>query len=59
MDIVNMRVMDIRGRVIEQNLVIATNGTINLGTKYYPGVYIAEVIQGKERVIVKLIKTYR
>ena len=58
-DKVNIRIVDIAGRVIEEKANIAPNGTIQLGAKYFPGMYIAELIQGKERVSVKLIKTYR
>lgn len=50
---------DMAGRVIEEKLNVAPNGTTQLGAKYFPGMCIAEIIQGKERVTVKLIKTYR
>ncbi|HKG68631.1 MAG TPA: T9SS type A sorting domain-containing protein, partial [Segetibacter sp.] len=58
-DRVNMKIMDLTGRVIEEKLNVAPNGTTQLGANYFPGMFIAEVIQGKERVSVKLIKTYR
>ncbi|MEJ7679911.1 MAG: T9SS type A sorting domain-containing protein [Segetibacter sp.] len=58
-DRVSMRIMDLTGRVIEEKLSVAPNGTTQLGANYFPGMFIAEVIQGNERVSVKLIKTYR
>ena len=59
MEKVNVRVVDIAGRVIEEKLNVTPNSTITLGEKYLPGVYITEFIQGKEKVDVKLIKIYR
>jgi len=58
-DMVSMKIMDMAGRIIEEKMNVAANGTTQLGATYFPGMYIAEVIQGKERVTVKLIKTYR
>ncbi|MEO6330355.1 MAG: HYR domain-containing protein, partial [Ginsengibacter sp.] len=58
-DKVKMRVTDILGRVIEVKTGILPNGTIQIGGGYFPGTFIAEFIQGKEKVQVKLIKIYR
>jgi hypothetical protein len=54
-----MRTTDLAGRVMEVKLNIAPNGTIQVGSTYFPEIYIAEFIQGKERTSLKLIKTRR
>jgi hypothetical protein len=48
--------MDITGRVIEQRTDVPANTTIQLGDKYHPGIYIAEFIQGKNKITLRLIK---
>jgi len=50
-----LRVMDISGRIIETKNVTADQ-TIRIGDNYRAGIYLAEVIQGNERKIVKLVK---
>jgi hypothetical protein len=44
------------GRLVEQRTDVAANSTLQLGNGYHPGVYFAQVIQGKDIVILKLIK---
>ena len=58
-DKVKMRVTDLLGRVIEVKPDIAPNGTIHLGSKYFPGTYIVEIMQGNEKRVVKLFKLRR
>ena len=53
---VSIRVMDILGRLVEVRKGLLANGTLTLGASYRPGLYIAEVLQGKEKVMLKLIK---
>lgn len=53
---VNIRVMDITGRLIENKNGVAPNAKYRLGDNYVPGAYYAEVIQGNEKVVVKLVK---
>ncbi|HET9826656.1 MAG TPA: Ig-like domain repeat protein, partial [Chitinophagaceae bacterium] len=53
---VNLRVIDIWGRTIEIRSNVPANGTVVIGRKYRPGNYFAEVIQGKKRVMVRLMK---
>jgi hypothetical protein len=53
---VSIRVTDIMGRLVEVRKGLSANGTLTLGASYRPGSYIAEVLQGKEKVILKLIK---
>lgn len=52
---VTITVIDVTGRVIEQQTA-AANSTLQLGNKYHPGIYIAEVRQGNDKVILRLIK---
>jgi hypothetical protein len=52
----NLRIIDVWGRVVEVRKGIAANGTLKIGDNYRPGTYIAELIQGNERVRVMLIK---
>ena len=49
-------VIDVTGRVIEQKTDVPANSTLQLGNKYHPGVYIAEILQGKNKVVLRLIK---
>lgn len=50
-----LRVIDISGRIIEHKNLMA-NQTIKIGEKYRPGIYLAEITQGNERKIMKLVK---
>jgi hypothetical protein len=53
---VKITVVDIAGRVIEQRTYVPANSTLQLGNRYHPGIYIAEILQGKEKVVLRLIK---
>ncbi len=53
---VNLVVTDITGRVIEQRTNIAANSTIQFGSSYHPGTYIAQFMQGNDKVTIRLIK---
>lgn len=53
---VNARVVDITGRVIEARPQLPANGVLMIGHTYIPGAYFCELVQGTDRVIVKLIK---
>lgn len=50
------RVTDAVGRLVEVRSGIAPSGSVTLGHRYAAGVYFLEVIQGKERQVLKLIK---
>lgn len=56
---INLRVMDLTGRVVQRYGKLIPNQTISLGAWYYPGVYILQAKQGTETVTLKLIKTSR
>ncbi len=53
---VNLRVVDLVGRVVEAKRGIAANSTLRIGDNYRPGIYFVEVTQGKEKVVMKLVK---
>ena len=50
-----LRVMDVSGRIIEARNV-TPGQTIKVGDRYRTGIYFAELMQGNERKIVKLVK---
>ena len=50
-----LRVMDLSGRIIETKNV-TSNQSIRIGDNYHAGMYFAEIVQGNERKIVKLVK---
>jgi hypothetical protein len=56
---VHVRLIDEAGRLVEglNNAPVGTQ--FKMGEKIISGIYFAEVIQGKERVILKLIKQGR
>jgi hypothetical protein len=56
---VSLVVTDITGRVVEQRTNIAANSTIQLGNSYHPGIYIAQFLQGTDKVTLRLIKEGR
>lgn len=53
---ITIRVLDAQARVIETVISANANGTIKLGRKLTPGIYFAEVIQGKQLKMVKMVK---
>ena len=53
---VKLTVTDIVGRVMEQTTDIPANNTIQLGDHYHPGVYIAQFLQGNDKITLRLIK---
>jgi Fungalysin metallopeptidase (M36)/PA domain/Secretion system C-terminal sorting domain/Fungalysin/Thermolysin Propeptide Motif len=54
---INIKVVDILGRTVENINSAAANATYKIGRSFTTGVYYAEVTQGDEKVIVKLVKT--
>ncbi|HUP12836.1 MAG TPA: MopE-related protein, partial [Niastella sp.] len=53
---VQLRVLDVAGRVIDVKRGQPAQQTLRLGQSYKPGVYYAEVVQGTEKILVKLVK---
>lgn len=55
-DPLNIKISDVNGRVIETLRNESAGKTFMIGNKYFPGVYFAEITQGQNTRIVKLIK---
>lgn len=53
---VQLRMLDLNGRVIESRAGISDNATLQFGGNYRPGNYFVEIQRGKERLVLKLIK---
>jgi hypothetical protein len=53
---VTIKIMDIFGRVIERHERIAANTVLKIGSRWTNGSYYAEIIQGDQRKIVKILK---
>ncbi|MES2331495.1 MAG: LamG-like jellyroll fold domain-containing protein [Bacteroidota bacterium] len=53
---INMRVMDLNGRVVDAQSKIGANSTIRIGAGYASGTYYAEMIQGGTRKVIQLLK---
>jgi hypothetical protein len=52
---VNLRVTDILGRVME-NRKVSANGTVVIGQNYLQGTYFVEMLQGTDKITLKLLK---
>lgn len=53
---VSIRVFDALGQLIEERGGLPPNGNLILGDRYRPGSYLAEITQGTERAILRLVK---
>jgi uncharacterized repeat protein (TIGR03803 family) len=53
---INLRVIDVKGRVVEVRQSVQPNQTLFIGDTYRPGIYFIEVVQGRERRNARLIK---
>lgn len=53
---VSIRIFDLQGREINRIGNVSANSVVNLGNNLKTGFYMAEIIQGEERKIVKLVK---
>ena len=53
---VNIRILDAQGREVNRLGNISANTIINVGGKLNTGFYLAEIVQGNERKIIKLVK---
>ena len=56
---VNMRVVDVLGRVVDNRVKLGSNATVQVGHNYQSGTYFAEFIQGNRRKVVQLLKVKR
>lgn len=53
---INLRVLDIHGRVLEQRNNISPSQKLTIGEGFHSGIYFAEITQGTERKVIKLLK---
>ena len=53
---VTIRIMDVLGRVVEIKNNMAVSEKYTFGNSIKPGVYLAEIIQGKNRKVIRLVK---
>jgi uncharacterized delta-60 repeat protein len=53
---VTITITDALGRLVEKRTGLASNGVIQTGYKLRPGVYFAEIVQGTEKLVLKLIR---
>jgi 5-methylthioadenosine/S-adenosylhomocysteine deaminase len=51
-----LKVLDVSGRIVEARTGITANTTIHVGNNFRVGIYFVEVVQGKERQVLKLIR---
>lgn len=56
---VNLKVLDAMGRTIEIRNNVTINSTVQIGDHYNAGVYIVELQQGTDKVIIRLVKTLK
>jgi hypothetical protein len=54
--LVNVKVTDVLGRVVEAKQNLAPGQTLRIGSEYKPGVYIVQVMQGDTVKQLKLVK---
>jgi hypothetical protein len=48
--------MDVLGRVVEVKNNMAVSEKYTFGNGLKPGIYLAEIIQGKNRKVIRLVK---
>jgi uncharacterized delta-60 repeat protein len=53
---VTITITDVLGRMVEKRTGLASSGNIRTGYQFKPGVYFAEIVQGTEKLMLKLIK---
>ncbi|MBN9349895.1 MAG: T9SS type A sorting domain-containing protein [Chitinophagaceae bacterium] len=56
MEKVQLTISDITGRIVERRANVPANSTLQLGSGYHSGIYIAEFVQGGDKVTIRLIK---
>ena len=51
-----LTISDITGIIVERRANVPANSTLQLGSGYHSGIYIAEFVQGGDKVTILLIK---
>lgn len=54
---IRLNIFDATNRLVEAKAGLFAGNQILLGNSYKPGVYLAEAIQGNEKIVVRLVKT--
>lgn len=54
---VTVRILDMFGRVVETHQKVPSNSILQVGNRLSSGSYVAEITQGNQRKIVRLVKT--
>ena len=55
-EVVQLRVLDLSGRIVETRNGIMANTTFHIGNNFRAGIYLVEATQGKQRQTLKLIR---
>lgn len=55
-EVLQLRIIDVSGRIVEIRKGMANNSTFHIGTDFRAGIYLVEVTQGKQREVLKLIR---
>jgi uncharacterized delta-60 repeat protein len=53
---VSITITDFMGRLVEKRANLPASGTLKTGNHFRPGIYYAVIVQGSEKVVVRLIK---
>ena len=53
---IRLTVYDNLGRVIETKSLLSSNQTVRLGSFYHSGIYLVEIVQGRHKQTLKLVK---
>jgi uncharacterized delta-60 repeat protein len=53
---VTITITDMWGRLVEKRTGLASNGNIRTGNQFGAGVYFAEIVQGSEKIVLRLMK---
>ena len=53
---VNITITDVMGKLVEKRTGLASSGTIRVGNNFSQGIYFAEIRQGREKIVLKLVK---
>ena len=55
-EVVQLRVIDVTGKIVERRNGKANNTTLHIGNNFQAGLYLVEVTQGNQRQVLKLVR---